>query len=269
MTRGARGRRCAGEDENENRYARGGGGAVAAVRKDTPPVTPESSAGSCPSARGGKVIVSEYLIPPPTADVAGKLVIVLDLDETLVCSRSVAMYVRPGAAELLRVLKNRCEVIVWTASVKDYALSVIRAIDTLNTISHCIFRHEFWCKPGEPVVKDIRLLGRPLNRTLLIDNTPGVFRVNPSNSLLVTDFFGHLSDEARLYNGMSDSECSRDNSLYIIASIFRKLFQRIPNPTVADVMKSVSIVPRRVAMEDGSVAILNTLVDDDRDDCFV
>lgn len=52
-----------------------------------------------------------------------------------------------------------CEVIVWTAGIRNYAKAVIRNIDRQNVIAHCIYRHEKWFRPGD-YTKDLAMLGR-------------------------------------------------------------------------------------------------------------
>ncbi|XQJ28801.1 NLI interacting factor-like phosphatase, putative [Leishmania guyanensis] len=189
------------------------------------------------------------LIPPPRLQDVGKLVVVLDLDETLVYSRDITIYKRPGVVQLLRTLKGKCEVIVWTAGTREYALDVIRIIDPACAVQHCIYRHPIWWTGDVGCVKDLRLLGRPMDRVLLVDNTPSVFRANPRNSLLVEDF---IVPHPRAYN-------AQEKTLSVLADIFGRVFRHITSPCVADVLASKRISRQVIQLEQGGRVELNIL----------
>ncbi|KPI83518.1 hypothetical protein ABL78_7450 [Leptomonas seymouri] len=193
---------------------------------------------------------SSYLIPPPQPQDVGKLVVVLDLDETLVYSRDTSLYGRPGVAQLLKTLKGKCELIVWTAGAREYALDVIRAIDTMCAVQHCIYRHPMWWTGDVGCPKDLRMLGRPMDRVILVDNTPSVFSVNPRNSLLVPDF---IVPFPRLYD-------AHEKVLFILADIFAHVFCRFTQPCLADVLASKRIARRTVYLDRGNAVELNVLV---------
>ncbi|RNF26523.1 nuclear lim interactor-interacting factor [Trypanosoma conorhini] len=149
-----------------------------------------------------------FFIPPVRAVDEGKLVVVLDLDETLVYSRAGMIIPRPGINRLLDVLRGRCEVVAWTAGERLYAMEVLQEIDPLRCIQHCIYRHEKWWTDRPGYMKDVAALGRPLHQTIIIDNTPDCLRANTRNGLLVSDFKGQ-------YGG-----CSRfDSTLFVLADV--------------------------------------------------
>ncbi|KEG10415.1 nuclear lim interactor-interacting factor [Trypanosoma grayi] len=149
-----------------------------------------------------------FFLPSMRAIDEGKLVVVLDLDETLVYSRNGPIIQRPGAYRLLDILQGRCEVIVWTAGERHYAMEVIRKIDLHHCIRHCVYRHERWWTEKPGYVKDITALGRPSDRTIIIDNTPDCLRASPRNSILVTDFRGESGVRSRF-----------DTTLFVLADI--------------------------------------------------
>ena len=85
------------------------------------------------------------MVPPQRYEHHGRLVVVLDLDETLVYAREGPVLPRPGLEELLQTLRElQCEVIVWTAGERDYAQEVLQRIDTAGVVQHCVYRHEKW-----------------------------------------------------------------------------------------------------------------------------
>lgn len=146
--------------------------------------------------------------------------LVLDLDETLIhCSaelltddmgvvRQPAMkcffqdtqswghvYVRPFAKQFLEIMSSLFEVVVLTASTEIYAGHVMNMLDPNNTlIHHRLFRQH--CVPlCGTFVKDLRLLGRPMNSICLVDNSPVCLAVNPNNAILCSSYFGSQNDQ--------------------------------------------------------------------------
>lgn len=119
-----------------------------------------------------------------------KTVLVLDLDETLVYAREGPLYARPGLDEFFRVAGEKCEVVVWTAGLRAYAQAIIRAIDKNGVIKHCIYRHAKWFTGQAGYRKDLAALGRCLDRTIIIENTPDCIRGYQQNGILVEDYEG-------------------------------------------------------------------------------
>ena len=162
---------------------------VAVVQRSTPTraftqVSPSMVADPCAT-----------FIPPPLFEDRGKVTVVLDLDETLIFARDGPITVRPGVDALLSRLKNVCELVVWTAGEKDYAQEVIRKIDPHRAIKHCVFRHRKWWTGLPGYTKNLNALGRPLHRTLIIENTPDCVKDQPGNAILVSDFLGRRDDD--------------------------------------------------------------------------
>eukprot|EP01062_Namystynia_karyoxenos_P030043 TRINITY_DN2248_c0_g3_i1.p1 TRINITY_DN2248_c0_g3~~TRINITY_DN2248_c0_g3_i1.p1 ORF type:complete len:466 (+),score=96.84 TRINITY_DN2248_c0_g3_i1:65-1399(+) len=127
---------------------------------------------------------------------AGKPVVVLDLDETLVYARDGPIRLRPGVRKLMSALSGRCEAIVWTAGEREYAERAVQCIDPPRaTVRHCVFRHPMWFDGRRGQAKELRLLGRPLQRTLMLDNAPDCVRRDVTNSVVVPDWVGHEEDD--------------------------------------------------------------------------
>ncbi|KAJ9453193.1 CTD small phosphatase-like protein 2 [Diplonema papillatum] len=116
--------------------------------------------------------------------------VVLDLDETLIYAREGPLYARPHTDLLLQLLKDHFETVVWTAGVKAYAQSIIRNIDPEGIIEHCIYRHKRWFSGRAGYQKDLTMLGRSMDRVIIIENTPDCIRGNPENGVLVSDYEG-------------------------------------------------------------------------------
>ncbi|EPY24878.1 nuclear lim interactor-interacting factor [Strigomonas culicis] len=137
-----------------------------------------------------------HIIPPKAKHLKHKLTVVLDLDETIVYARDGPLYVRPHIDELFRFLAAHCETIVWTSSIRRYADAVVSQVDKFAAVKHIVYRHPSWC--GNQV-KDLKLLGRDLESTLIIENTPDCMRGYEANGLLVEDYTGgELEDRTLL-----------------------------------------------------------------------
>lgn len=126
------------------------------------------------------------LVAPPF-DGTKKYTVVFDLDETVVYARDGPLYARAYLKDLFRSIKDDFEVIVWTAGERDYAKCVLEEINEDHIIQHLVYRHKKWFNE-EDYTKDLRQLGRDLNYTIMIENTPDCVRANPQNGIIVEDF---------------------------------------------------------------------------------
>lgn len=140
------------------------------------------------------------------------LLVVFDLDETLVFTRRVRcgdtpspypddftidlgeshykVFVRPGARELIRACQSRFLVGVWSSAKPDY----VRALsERLFDVSKLAFiRHRDHCRQFESdkhfesgPIKNLYDLDHPIERIILIDDDPDTARHNPQNLLHV------------------------------------------------------------------------------------
>jgi carboxy-terminal domain RNA polymerase II polypeptide A small phosphatase len=133
---------------------------------------------------------SRFCLPEQTLDDRDKIVLVLDLDETLVYAREGPLFARPGLDEFFEVASQKCEVVVWTAGLRAYAQAIIRMIDPRGIIKHCIYRHSKWFTGQAGYRKDLATLGRNIDKTIIIENTPDCIRGYQQNGILVEDYEG-------------------------------------------------------------------------------
>lgn len=160
-------------------------------------------------------VVANTILPPMVGCdfEMQKKTIVLDLDETLVHSSEeplrcydfaieVAMegeattyYVlkRPGVDDLLTELANKYELVLFTASMKEYADPVLDRIDPHRAISHRLFRDSCTEISGK-FVKDLSLLGRDLKKVIIVDDNPNAYMLHPQNAIPVSSFVDNLYD---------------------------------------------------------------------------
>jgi len=177
------------------------------------------------------------LLPPQTTKQKGKKCLILDLDETLVHSsfhsvdcdfeipvdiegivRTIFVAKRPHVDEFMRVCGELFEVVVFTASLAKYADPLLDLLDIHNVIDHRLFRES--CTPHNGTyVKDLFRIGRPLNETIIIDNSPHSYAFNPQNALPCESWFDDRSD----------------SELLLLLEILR----RIADPSVEDVAKEM------------------------------
>merc|ERR1711991_1283840 len=169
--------------------------------------------------------------------------VVLDLDETLIYAREGPLYARPGVDDLLVFLKENFEAVVWTAGVKAYAQAVVKNIDKINAIQHCVYRHKKWFTGQAGYNKDLRLLGRDMKDTIIIENTPDCLRGNEGNGILVADYEGgELADDtlycilALLKDFVEKRKASKMSAVDYVASSKFLTLQAVPTD-VGDVLK--------------------------------
>lgn len=148
---------------------------------------------------------------PPNAE--DRICLVLDLDETLVHSsftplegadfeipldmqgelHTVYVKKRPGVDEFLKKVSESYEIVVFTASLALYANPVMDLLDPNNLVQLRLYREHCVLIEG-CYVKDIAKLGRDLKRTVIIDNSPLSYALQPENAIPITAFFTDEND---------------------------------------------------------------------------
>uniref|UniRef100_A0A0D6QVJ7 FCP1 homology domain-containing protein n=1 Tax=Araucaria cunninghamii TaxID=56994 RepID=A0A0D6QVJ7_ARACU len=177
------------------------------------------------------------LLPPCSAQDADKFTVVLDLDETLVCAyessslppfihnqathagikwfelqcisvdkegegkqkvNHVTVYERPGLQEFLLRASEFAELVLFTAGLEGYARPLVDKIDPENRISARLYRPATVTTKYRDHVKDLSLLARDLRRTVIIDNNPFSFLLQPVNGIPCVPFTGAHPDDQQL-----------------------------------------------------------------------
>ena len=151
----------------------------------------------------------EVKVPYLTNKSNKKFTIVLDLDETLICfipnpneeSKGILRF-RPGLFDFLREIKEKYEVIVFTSATKDYADPIENAIEQNNKYFDArLYRHHTIIYENE-FVKDIKRIGRPLDKIVIVDNMPQNFRLQKENGIIIKAFWGEDNSDRALYELM-------------------------------------------------------------------
>ena len=164
----------------------------------------------------GSLIASLFLrnnsifspINPPYIKVpliSKKYTLVLDLDETLVnfkikSGKEGYVRLRPFLLGFLEEVSQYYELIIFTSATEAYANSVIEAIEKEKKYFDFIFYRQHTIIIGNDFVKDLTRIGRPLNSTIILDNTPQNFRFQKENGICVKPFWGQDTNDKTLYN---------------------------------------------------------------------
>lgn len=153
----------------------------------------------------------------------GKPTLVLDLDNTLLFptnkkpdeytqeisliyngrKQSIWFIERPHLQEFLEELHRKYEIVVFTAGIKQYGMKIIRRIDKKNRIKYLLDRR--FCtvygknsRNQDLYIKDLRILGRDLRRTIIIDDREYSYILQISNGQWIPAFNGETEDTALL-----------------------------------------------------------------------
>lgn len=188
------------------------------------------------------------LLPLPLQIDVGKKCLVLDLDETLVHSsfhipeahdlvvplalpeggiQNIYVAKRPGVDQFLARVCERFEVVIFTASLSRYADPVIdfltaglRQYTEKGEIRHRLYRESCLFLQGL-YVKDLSRLGRDLSQTVIVDNSPASFLLQPDHGIPIKSWFDDIYD--RELDFLADSLSLLDNAPDVQS--WRKLLQ--------------------------------------------
>uniref|UniRef100_A0A5B7B170 FCP1 homology domain-containing protein n=1 Tax=Davidia involucrata TaxID=16924 RepID=A0A5B7B170_DAVIN len=167
-----------------------------------------------------------------------KLTVVLDLDETLVCAYEtsslpaivcnqateaglkwfelecissdkecegkpkvnyVTVFERPGLQEFLKQLSDFADLVLFTAGLEGYARPLVDRIDVENRFSLRLYRPSTISTEYREHVKDLSCLSKDLCRTVIVDNNPFSFLLQPLNGIPCIPFSaGQPHDEQLL-----------------------------------------------------------------------
>ena len=174
-----------------------------------------------------EIINKETLIPPecnivpyiPKKVCKKQKTLVIDLDETLVHSYfekeppyksdisydieisqmkiHISTLIRPGAIQFLEDMSKLYEIVIFTASLSQYAIPLLKQIDKNKYCEHTLFREHCYSfdNNGNPgYVKDLSKLNRDLNNLIIIDNNPNCYFLNKDNGLPIKTWLNDRND---------------------------------------------------------------------------
>jgi len=157
--------------------------------------------------------LENWLLRPVHPSDQGRKCLVLDLDETLVhslfkptechftlpieldgCEYQVYVLKRPFVDEFITECAKLYELVIFTASLSEYANPVIDTLDKNKVIKHRLFRESCVFHENQVYVKDLSRLGRNLKDCIIIDNSPLSYLFDPTNAIGCTSWFGEEND---------------------------------------------------------------------------
>ncbi|RVW42277.1 CTD small phosphatase-like protein 2 [Vitis vinifera] len=167
----------------------------------------------------------------------GKCLVVLDLDETLVCAYEtsslpasirnqaiesglkwfelecvssdkecegkpkvnyVTVFERPGLREFLKQLSEFSELVLFTAGLEGYARPLVDRIDVENLFSLRLYRPSTISTEYREHVKDLSCLSKDLCRIVIVDNNPFSFLLQPLNGVPCIPFSAGQPNDGQL-----------------------------------------------------------------------
>lgn len=153
---------------------------------------------------------------PLSFNLIEKGTIVFDLDETLThCTlnnihlfdhqitivsekgkeATIGVNVRPHAISCLTELANDFELIIFTASHKNYADCVIDILDPEHQLfTYRLFRDSCIQTEKGFYIKDLRILNRDLSKLILVDNSIPSFAFQLDNGVPIVPFYDNKDD---------------------------------------------------------------------------
>lgn len=182
-------------------------------------------------------LVGDKCLPSKTDH---KPTLVLDLDNTLVYStvkepayfdhqininyngknQNVWIIERPFLQYFLDEMANKYELILFTAGIKQYGIKILKKIDKSRRITYFLDRR--FCrslgktsKNQDLFSKDIRILGRSIKKTILVDDRDYSFCFDNENGVLIPMFNGDRNDRCLLDLSEYLSYCSNLDDIRI------------------------------------------------------
>ena len=149
-----------------------------------------------------KITNSYFISNQPTKP----LTLVLDLDETIMSfiyknydKNDGIIRIRPYLYNFLNLIKEYYEIIIFTASTKIYADSILDAIEIQRGkyFNYRLYR-EHCSIIDNDYIKDISLIGRDISKVIIVDNMQQNFRSQKNNGILISSFWGEDNNDKAL-----------------------------------------------------------------------
>lgn len=168
------------------------------------------------------------VLPPRSNSLTTTHTLVLDLDETLVhCSIdaipnpdlqfpvefsgqtfNVYVKIRPFLKHFMEQVSRLYEIVIFTASQRVYADKLLDTLDPTHTqiqyyylfnilYRFRLFRDSCICVNGN-YMKDLNVLGRDVNKCIIVDNSPHAFGYQVDNGIPINSWFDDENDNELL-----------------------------------------------------------------------
>jgi len=182
-----------------------------------------------------KIRKNNYLIPKQDKKYNKSLVVVLDVDETLIYTESnesdqemketkntYKLHIRPYFTYLIESLKKiNCEIIIWSAGTYDYIDNILEKTKiNRKLIDYIICRDDRWFSSYKRY-KDLSQLNRDLKRTIMIENDCRSIVVNIFNSVIIPSYIGKTMSK---YHHKHNIIIENDMSLLLVADMIHQIY---------------------------------------------
>ena len=154
-----------------------------------------------------------FLLPQKSPEFNDKKTLILDLDETLVHSSftpfekndivlnvdfdgimyNIYVLVRPGAKNFIKNISQYFEVVIFTASMSNYASALLDILDTDHSITYRLYREHCTFLNGI-YIKDLKRLNRNIKDVIIVDNSPLAYAFNSENGLPIKTWYEDPND---------------------------------------------------------------------------
>ncbi|KDQ28926.1 hypothetical protein PLEOSDRAFT_1063653 [Pleurotus ostreatus PC15] len=109
------------------------------------------------------------------------------------------VYKRPFADFFLRTVSSWYTLVIFTASMQEYADPVIDWLDAgRGILGRRLFRDSCTQLPSGTYTKDLAVVEQDLSNVCLIDNSPISYRINEANGIPIEGWTNDPADEALL-----------------------------------------------------------------------
>ena len=113
---------------------------------------------------------------------------------------SFNLHLRPGLFEFLSFIKEKFEIVIFTASRKEYADCILNYLDPEHNIFDCrLYRDDCIPIKNKVFIKDLRIFkNRSLRNLIIVDNSYYSFSNQVNNGILITSFYENENDNELL-----------------------------------------------------------------------
>lgn len=130
-----------------------------------------------------------------------KYTLVLDLDETLIHyneedEENGRVNFRPFLDEFLIEMRQHFNLIVFTASLQEYADPILDHLDPEGSIFSKRFYRHHTSELTEGTVKDLGILNTDLSKVIIVDNLPENFIKHKDNGIFIKPWYDDPNDSA-------------------------------------------------------------------------
>lgn len=146
----------------------------------------------------------------------------------------VNVFKRPGVIQFLEKMSEDFQLVLFTASVKDYADAVISVIDPENKLFDLRLYRESCIKIGRAYIKDLRIFkGRDMENIIILDNSLYSFANQLSNGILINSFYSDSKDSelANIGSYMTNYLAKANDVMFVNDQVFgfKSLYKELKN----------------------------------------